>query len=113
MMELEKLAQSIPLEGQQPAAGRRRGRHRAHRVSPAQTRMDLREVNCHVGASRMEQGLGLGGGAMPKTSLLLAAALLCFALPAWGQELPEGKGKDLVAAQCTRCQPLYGCLVDG
>ena len=49
-MELEKLAQSIPLEGQQPAAGRRRGRHRAHRVSPAQTRMDLREVNCELGA---------------------------------------------------------------
>ena len=33
---------------------------------------------------------------MPRTSLLslIAAALLSFSLPAQGQELPEGKGKD-------------------
>lgn len=33
----------------------------------------------------------------------MAAALLCSALPAWGSELPEGKGKDLVAASCNSC----------
>jgi hypothetical protein len=39
---------------------------------------------------------------MSKESLLsfMAAALPCCALPAWGQELPDGKGKELVAAQC-------------
>src|SRR6266478_5965319 len=52
---------------------------------------------------------------MPKTSLLslIAAALLCFALPAWGQELPEGKGKDLVAAHCNSCHPFYARLGAG
>ena len=37
---------------------------------------------------------------MSKESLLplMAAALLCGALPAWSQELPEGKGKEMVAA---------------
>src|SRR6266542_4012728 len=44
---------------------------------------------------------------MPKTSLLslIAAAVLCFALPAQGQELPEGDGKDLVTAHCNSCHP--------
>src|SRR6266536_5839164 len=44
---------------------------------------------------------------MPKTSLLslIAAAVLCFALPAQGQELPEGNGKDLVTAHCKSCHP--------
>ncbi len=36
-----------------------------------------------------------------------AAAALCFALPAWSQELPEGKGKELVAAHCNSCHPFY------
>src|SRR6266498_1456673 len=46
---------------------------------------------------------------MPKTSLLslIAAAVLCFALPAQGQELPEGDGKDLVTAHCNSCHPFY------
>jgi virginiamycin B lyase len=35
--------------------------------------------------------------------VLIAAALLHPALFARGQELPEGKGKELVAAQCTSC----------
>jgi virginiamycin B lyase len=41
---------------------------------------------------------------MPNTSRLslIAAALLCFALPAWGQELPEGKGKDVWYADFSR-----------
>ena len=52
---------------------------------------------------------------MPKTSLLslLAFALLCFAVPARGQELPEGKGKDLVAAHCNSCHPFYARLGAG
>jgi len=33
----------------------------------------------------------------------MAAALLCSALPAWGAELPEGKGKELVASLCSSC----------
>src|SRR5438034_5958554 len=44
---------------------------------------------------------------MPGRSLVpaMAAALLCVALPAQGQELPEGKGKDLVTAHCNSCHP--------
>ena len=38
---------------------------------------------------------------------LLPASLLCFALPAWGQELPDGKGKEMVAAQCNSCHTFY------
>src|SRR6266478_6570755 len=38
---------------------------------------------------------------------VMAAALLCSALPAWSQELPEGKGKELVAAHCNSCHPFY------
>lgn len=38
---------------------------------------------------------------------LIAAALLCSAFPAWSQELPEGKGKELVAAHCNSCHPFY------
>src|SRR5712691_6438913 len=37
----------------------------------------------------------------------MTAALLGLALPAWGQELPEGTGKDLVAAQCNSCHAFY------
>jgi len=42
---------------------------------------------------------------MSKKSLLslMAPALLCAALPAWGQALPDGKGKELVAATCSGC----------
>ena len=41
---------------------------------------------------------------------LMAAALLCSALPAWGQELPDGKGKEMVAAQCNSCHAFYARL---
>lgn len=34
---------------------------------------------------------------------LMAAALLCSTLPAWGAELPEGKGKELAATICASC----------
>src|SRR5258707_1104246 len=37
---------------------------------------------------------------------LLVGALLGAARPASGQELPEGPGKELVAAQCNSCHPL-------
>jgi virginiamycin B lyase len=43
----------------------------------------------------------------PLTRSLSAAYLVCFALPAVGQELPEGKGKELVAAQCNSCHTFY------
>jgi virginiamycin B lyase len=43
----------------------------------------------------------------------MAAALLCFALPAWSQELPDGKGKDMVAATCNSCHPFYARLGGG
>jgi virginiamycin B lyase len=33
----------------------------------------------------------------------IAAALLCTALPTSGEELPEGKGKEMVAGTCTSC----------
>src|SRR5256886_17589629 len=52
---------------------------------------------------------------MSKESLLplMAAALLCSALPAWSQELPEGKGKEMVAALCNSCHPFHARLGGG
>src|SRR2546426_11726888 len=52
---------------------------------------------------------------MSKKSLpsLMVAALLCGVLPAWGQELPEGKGKEMVAALCNSCHPFYARLGGG
>ena len=44
---------------------------------------------------------------------LMSAALLCLALPALGQELPEGKGKELVAAQCNSCHAFYARVGGG
>ena len=44
---------------------------------------------------------------------LTLAALLCLVPPAWGQELPEGKGKELVAAQCNSCHPFYARIGGG
>src|SRR5258708_35249840 len=46
---------------------------------------------------------------MSKKSLLplLPATLLCTALPVLGQELPDGKGKEMVAAQCNTCHTFY------
>src|SRR5439155_1474487 len=47
--------------------------------------------------------------AMAKQSFvpLMAVVLLCSASPARSQELPEGEGKELVAAQCNSCHPFY------
>src|SRR2546425_2166274 len=52
---------------------------------------------------------------MSKESLLplMAAALLCSALPAWSQESPEGQGKELAAALCNSCHPFYARLGGG
>src|SRR6266446_3708676 len=46
---------------------------------------------------------------MSRKSLLslLPATLLCTALPALGQELPDGKGKEMVLAQCNSCHTFY------
>jgi len=40
---------------------------------------------------------------MPKFPSLIAAVVLSSVFPARSQELPEGKGKEMVAAQCTTC----------
>ena len=45
--------------------------------------------------------------------LLMTAVLLCSTLPAWSQELPEGKGKDIVAAKCNSCHPFFARLGAG
>src|SRR6266508_3077019 len=52
---------------------------------------------------------------MSNRSLLpvLVAALMCFALPAWSQELPEGKRKEMVAALCNSCHPFHARLGGG
>ncbi len=46
---------------------------------------------------------------MSKNSILswMAVALLCSALPAWSQELPDGKGKEMVAASCNGCHTFF------
>src|SRR5262249_40353273 len=41
-----------------------------------------------------------------RSCLVLTAALLCGGLPAWSQELPDGKGKELAAANCNSCHTL-------
>ncbi len=51
---------------------------------------------------------------LKKSLLSLAiAAVLCSALPARGQELPEGKGKEIVAANCNSCHAFYARLGAG
>src|SRR5438128_10654642 len=50
-------------------------------------------------------------------SAILTAALLCLALPAWGedwtQRLSDGKGKETVAAICAGCQEFFSRLGAG
>src|SRR5215813_8733119 len=52
---------------------------------------------------------------MARTSFLsfAAAVVLCSTLPVWGQQLPEGAGKELVAAQCNSCHPFQARLGAG
>src|SRR5216117_3543218 len=54
-------------------------------------------------------------GIMSKQSCvsLMAAVLLCSAFPAAGQELPDGEGKDIVAAHCTSCHAFHARLGGG
>ena len=40
------------------------------------------------------------------SQMVFAAALLCAGLPAWSQELPDGPGKELAAANCNACHSL-------
>jgi virginiamycin B lyase len=37
---------------------------------------------------------------------LIPAALSCALIPAWSQDLPEGKGKEIVTARCNSCHTL-------
>src|SRR6266571_3343646 len=50
-------------------------------------------------------------------SAILTVALLCSALPAWGQDwtqrLPDGKGKETVAAICASCHEFFSRLGAG
>ena len=43
---------------------------------------------------------------LPSHRSLIPAALSLILLPAWSQDLPDGKGKELVAAQCNSCHTL-------
>ena len=38
---------------------------------------------------------------------LICAALMSFVLPVSGQELPDGKGKEIVLANCNSCHTFY------
>jgi len=44
---------------------------------------------------------------------LIAAALLCWALPALSQNLPDGKGKEIAAAKCMSCHALEARVGNG
>ena len=50
---------------------------------------------------------------LERLSWSLIAAALCSALPSWGDELPEGKGKELVAASCNSCHAFSARLGAG
>ena len=52
---------------------------------------------------------------MAKRALLcvMTTALLGFTVPASSQELPEGKGKEIVAASCNSCHPFHARLGGG
>jgi virginiamycin B lyase len=48
-----------------------------------------------------------------KSQMVLTAALLCIGFPAWSQELPDGPGKELAAANCNACHSLLGRIGAG
>jgi virginiamycin B lyase len=52
---------------------------------------------------------------MSKRAMLcvMTTALLGFTVPASSQELPEGKGKEIVAATCNSCHPFHARLGGG
>ena len=51
----------------------------------------------------------LGGATASKALLpsLICTALMSFVLPVSGQELPDGKGKEIVLANCNSCHTYY------
>lgn len=52
--------------------------------------------------------------AVPNSSLsLMAAGLLCSALPAWSQGLPAGEGKEIAQAKCTTCHAFHARVGSG
>src|ERR1035437_7684070 len=48
-----------------------------------------------------------------KSCAILTAALLCCGLPAWSQQLPDGPGKELAAANCNGCHTLLSRVGSG
>ena len=48
-----------------------------------------------------------------KSYMVLTAALLCYGLPALSQELPDGPGKELAAADCNICHTLLSRVGSG
>jgi virginiamycin B lyase len=48
-----------------------------------------------------------------RSSVVLTAALLCYGLPALGQELPDGQGKELAQANCNICHSLLSRAASG
>jgi virginiamycin B lyase len=44
---------------------------------------------------------------------LTASALLCALAPAWGQSLPEGKGREIVEGVCNTCHAFYARVGGG
>jgi hypothetical protein len=48
-----------------------------------------------------------------RTLPCLTTLLLCCALPAWGQNLPDGKGKEIAAAKCMSCHALEARVGNG
>ncbi len=48
-----------------------------------------------------------------KSSAVLTAALLCSGLPAMGQQLPDGPGKELAEANCNSCHTLLSRVGSG
>jgi virginiamycin B lyase len=48
-----------------------------------------------------------------KSRMVLTAVFLCAGFPAWSQELPDGPGKELAAANCNRCHTLLSRVGSG
>src|SRR5205085_631192 len=49
----------------------------------------------------------------PLLRTLIPAALSCALIPAWSADLPEGKGKEIVAGMCNTCHPLEARIGGG
>src|SRR5881628_880228 len=76
----------------------------------------VRDRSTFTGGKTSKPSPGYSNGeTMSKKSLLslIAAALLCSALPALSQNLPEGKGKEIAAAKCNSCHALEARVGNG